>query len=284
MLKNIEFEFALCQVLNITPIPRVLIRWDLRTTTQNLKDIRFVVYRGEDPESMFPISPQIPHDALYEYIDNPDGLKNFRKTYYYQVVAREYCDGEILQGFASSKFTWKGDLDLIGVYIVEEHEFKYRYIAGAPVMVMKRKRDEVNCPDCFDIVLKRVTKSNCQVCYGTGKLGGFYAPVPIWMDLNPDPQATAIAEFGEKQIGQSDGELTNYPLINNGDIILEVMPNILWRVESVFTGEKRQTVNRQLVRLSKVNKNDIEYRIPIDEEMRIKLVNEFEDIRKEREF
>lgn len=283
-IRNLEFESILAQVLSGNDYPRVLIRWRLRETTQNLRMVRFVVFRGESPESMKAISNEIPFDELYEYVDVEPTLKVYQKNYYYRVDAREYRSNAVVQTFQSALFTWDIGEDLVGTYIIEEHEFKYRYIAGAPAMVFKRKRNEVPCPDCFDPVMKRVTKSNCQTCYGTGKLGGFYKPIPIWMDFNPENEATAIAEFGEKQSGQTDGELSNYPLLDAGDIILDVLPNKLLRVENIMRAEKRQVVLRQLVRLNEVNRSDIEYKIPVDESLQRGLVDEFEKIRKDVEF
>ncbi len=283
-LRNIKFESNLAQVLCGDRFPKVLIRWKLEKTRQNLRQLKFVVFRGESPEDMKPISNEIAHDDLYEFVDTTPLIKVFQKNFYYQVIAREYRSNAVVQTFESDLFTWDIGEDLVGTYIIEEHEFKYRYIAGTPCMVLKRKRNEVHCPDCYDTVLKRVTKSNCQTCYGTGKLGGFYQPIPLWMDLNPQQEAVAIADFGEKQTGQTDGELTNYPLLDPGDLIIEVMPNKIYRVESIFRAEKRQVVLRQLVRLNQVNPSDIEYRIPVDEDIRKRLVDEFEDVRNEREF
>lgn len=283
-LRDVQFESTIAQVLSGNDFPRVLVRWRLRPTTQNLRQLKFVVYRGESPEEMVPISAEIAHDDLYEYLDTAPLLKIYQKNFYYRIVAREYRSNAVVQTFESELFTWDIGEDLVGTYIIEEHEFKYRYVAGAPAMVFKRKRNEVHCPDCFDHVLKRVKVSNCKTCYGTGKLGGFYKPSPLWMDFNPENEILAIAEFGEKQVGQTDGELTNYPLLDPGDLVLQVLPNKLYRVESIFRAEKRQVVLRQLVRLNEVNRSDIEYRIPVDEEMQRKLVDEFEEIRKEVEF
>ena len=283
-LRDIEFKMASAQVLSLADFPRILIRWELKTTTQNLKNLKFVVYRGESPEDMSPITAEIASDQLYEYVDTEPSLRMFQKHYIYKVIAREYRSNAVVQTFESNEFAWQIGEDLVGLYIVEEHEFKYRYIAGAPALILKRKRDTTHCPECWDVILKRVTKSNCQTCYGTGTLGGFYTPFPIWMDFNPEQKIDMVAEFGEKQVGQNDAELTNYPLLDSGDVIVEVLPNKLWRVESVFLAEKRQTVLRQLVRLSHVNKTDIEYKLPLDEEIRVSMVDEFRAIRDETEF
>lgn len=283
-LRDIRIESLIIQILSGNDYPRVLVRWQLKETAQNLRYLKFVVFRGESPSKMEPISGEIAHNELYEYVDTEPLLQVYQKNYFYKIVAREYSGQTVVQTFESKISTWDIGLDLVGTYIIEEHEFKYRYIAGAPAMVFKRKRDESSCPECWDPVLKRVTSSSCQVCYGTGKLGGFYKPIPIWMDFNPEQEATAIAEFGEKQVGQTDGELTNYPLLDAGDIILDVLPNTLYRVESIYKAEKRQVVLRQLVRLNQVNRSDIEYKIPVDEDLQRELVDQFKEIRDEVEF
>ena len=283
-LRNITFSSLIVQVLAIGEFPRVLVRWVLTPTTQKLKNLYFQVYRGESHLEMKPISHFIECKDLYEFIDTGAAVKNFNKEFLYKVVATEFIDETPVQYFHSDTKTWEIGEDLVATYIVEEHEFKYRYVGGEPCFVYKNRRQGEHCPECFDIVLKRVTKSNCQTCYGTGKLGGFFSPIAIWMDLNPVPEVVAIADFGERQIGQRDCEMTNYPIMDARDLIVTIIDGRTWRVENVHPITKRSTVIRQLLRLSEVNRSDVEYKLSKDETVMRALVNEFNEIKKEREF
>ena len=284
-LRNIAFSDVKIQVLALDRFPKILIRWELEKTTQNLKNLKFIIHRGESPEELKPISQEISHNSLYEYVDTDPAMRVNHKNYFYRIDAVEYRSNAIVQTFQSEIATWENQIDLVGLYIVEEHEFKYRYIGGQPVMIFKNRRDGAYCCECWDTVLKRPTKSNCQTCHGTGKQEGFFNPITTWMDLNPSPEVVTIAEFGEKGVGQRDGELTNYPLLDSRDIILDVVTNDRWRVESIHPVLNRhQVVIRQLVRLSLINKTDIEYKMCVDEGLRKQLVDEFHEITQEREF
>lgn len=283
ILINITFQDAMAQILSTGAYPRTLVRWKLSSTNQNISNLKFVIYRGESEDELVPISEKLPNN-YEEYVDTMAHTKTIHEPLFYQVVAREYKGNHVVAEFKSDVFSWQMQEDPVGLYIVEEHEFKYRHIAGVPVIIVKRSRFTSKCPECYDSVLKRVTKSNCQSCFGSGTIGSYNTPIPTWMDMNPDNKVVAIADFGEKAIDQRDGELTNYPVLDPSDIIIEVMTNERFRVEGVYQAEKRTSVIRQLVRLSRINPSNIEYSIPVDDNMRKRLVDEFNEVRKIPEF
>ena len=157
-------------------------------------------------------------------------------------------------------------------------------MAGVPTMIFKKKRDGQHCPECWDEILKRVTKSNCTTCYGTGKLGGFYPPYEAWMNFEPDPKVTQVAEWGQRQSSQTDIQFTNYPLLSDGDVIVEMKNDRRWKVSNIRYPEKNRTTKLQIARVDAVNPSDIEYRVDISEPRRKALLDEAEAREKEREF
>jgi hypothetical protein len=71
----------------------------------------------------------------------------------------------------------------------------------------------------------------------------------------------AIADFGEKQVQQTDIQFTDYPSLQVGDLILQLKPQTLWRVNNVRSTMKNATTILQIARVDGVNKSDIEYSI-----------------------
>lgn len=284
-LRNISFKSISVMVLNIEHISRVLIRWGLTPTSQNLTNLKFYVDRGESPENFQQLNATgLSAAGLYEYVDQTGVLLDLNKLYYYRVRAVEEVGGVALQTFTSSMTTWDGDLDLVQLYINEEHYYKFRWVTGVPAMVYKKKHDGVYCPECWDKILKRATKSNCHTCYGTGKLGGYYDPIEVWMEFEPDPKAEQVADWGIKQISQTDILAVNYPILTPDDLIVELKPNRFWKVENVRYPEKNRTITLQMARLNAVYPSDIEYKIEVPEDRRRELVSELEAREKEREF
>lgn len=206
------------------------------------------------------------------------------KIYYYRVRIVEFDAGKEVQSFSSDSATWEGKLDLVGIYVVDEHLFALRWVYGVPVMIFKKKRDGALCPECWDTVLKRVTKSSCTSCFGTGRLGGYYPPIEAWMSFEPEPKVAQVADWGKRQPSQTDTQFANYPILSDDDLVLEIKPNKIWKVSAVRYPEKSRTILLQLVRLDAVNQTDIEYKIDVPEDRKRALVAELEARGNVREF
>lgn len=294
-LQKISFKNFRAQIMSIEYIPRILVTWDLNPTMQNLKDLFFFIDRGESPEDLKQLNAVgIPANTLYEFMDLTSHIKDLSKVYYYRIRAAELANlgpnapinavRPILQTFSTPTFTWDGDLDLEGLYVVEEHLFAHRYVYGVPILVYKKMREGDRCTECWDEVLKRVTKSNCKTCHGTGRLGGYYDPIPAWMDFNPSPKTTQIADWGPKQSRQSDTQFTNYPILTEGDIVYECKPGKLHRVSNIRFTEKSRVIMLQVARVDEVNRSDIEYSIEIPHDIVDEMVHQLEERKEERVF
>ena len=279
-LKNIRFKDISVVVLSIEHESRVLIRWALEPTAQNLRNLKFHVDRGESPTEYEEIAGPLSAYGLYEYVDTTANLIDLNKVYYYRVRAVE--DGGSV--FTSQETTWDGNLDLVGLYVNEEHLFEMRWVDGVPALIYKKIHDGTYCTECWDNVLKRVTKSNCQVCYGTGRVGGYYPPYEAWMKFEPDPKLEQVVDWGRRQTGQTDILFTSYPLLTPDDIIVELKPNRFWKVERVQYPEKNRTILLQAARLNAVSLSDIEYKIAVPEDRRRYMCDQMAQREKEREF
>lgn len=280
-LRNLKFSFVDVQILAIGNISKIRIAWSLEKTAQKLTNLQFFVDRGESPAEFKQINTVgINAYALTEYIDSTARLLDTEKVYYYRIRAVEFFNGTPVQTFESEPSTWEGKPDLVAFYVIEEHLFKHRYVSGTPMLVYKKLKEGPRCSECWDNVLKRVTKSNCTTCHGTGfmggEYGGYYAPMDAWADFNPDPKQVQLAEFGARQPRQTDIEYTNYPILVPGDILVELTVNRYWRVSNARTTEKNRVTMLQICRLDEVNRTDIEYNIKIPESDRKRLLADLE--------
>lgn len=284
-LKNIRFKSLSVMVLSIEHISRVLVRWQLEPTAQSLRTLKFFVDRGESPGDYQQLNTDgISAYDLLEYVDYTANLLDFNKTYYYRVRAVEFYNDAPIQTFTSYETTWDGDLDTTGLFIVEENYFEHRWIDGVPVMIFKKRHDGVYCPECWDSVLKRVTTSNCHSCFGTGRLGGYYKPIELWMKFEPESKSEVITDIGKRQPTATSALLLNYPLVTPDDLVVELKPNVVWKVEGVSYPEKTRTIILQNVRLNAVSLSDIEHKIEVPEDRRRLLVSQMEERDKQMEF
>lgn len=262
-LRDIKFKSIRARILSVEHLPRVLVEWELAPTGQKLDNLKFYIERGESPTEYTRLNATgITHDDLYEFVDYTASLFDLHKNYYYRIVAAEEdTNGVALQTFTSAEASLDGDLDLTGLYIIEEHLFQYQEVDGIPCLIYKKRHEGATCTECWDSVLKRVTKSNCKTCFGTGRVEGYYPPIDGWFQFGVQTLDANVQQQGTVQPNVTAAEFTNYPEIRPGDIIFEIKNHLFWRVARVSAPEKNRVIMLQHVDLSAINRSDIEYRL-----------------------
>lgn len=257
---------------------RVLISWSFKPTSQNTSSTKVFIYRGESPEDMILLNAvgiSLDSSTIPEYLDVTANLLDFHKNYVYRVVAKEFdTSGNVRQTFSSWDFEIAGIEDKVSMYIISEHCFLYRHTsAGVPIMVFKKKHDGQTCPNCWDDVLQRVTKSNCLVCAGTGKLDGYYNPIEGWMGITSAPLSGQAGMTGVTQNTATKYDFTNYPLLRPGDIIVEMKTNNFLKVSDVRFPQRNGVLFLQTGMAEGINRSDVEYKaIQVPEDRRRELV------------
>lgn len=285
-VSNNVFKDINVEVYRVGPPSLVVLSWDWVASTIPRNRYTLDIYRGESPEEMVKIASDLEAATTKRFEDYSAKLRDKHRTYYYQIEITDCKKGKKVK---SDVTTWEGKLDLVGIYIVEEHDFLFRYIAGTPILIYKKVTDgKSRCSSCWDEVAKRVTKSNCTTCHGTGwqgdGVGGYYDPYYVWADLSPDPEMTQIVQWGKIQPTQTDVFMTNYPRMSVGDMVIEIGTNKRWKVANVRDTEKRRTKMLQIVRLDALERSDVEYKIEIPQCYIDKATKELNEIKDEREF
>ena len=303
----INFKRTQAIPLSRTPA-KVLIRWETdNRISAELAEYEFMVLRqtvGQDQELYFqdkdidgnlnkphapdkvttnlePISQWIDGLEPQWHMDYSETLKNLTHESNYKVRCRHK---KTLETLDSEQFTWSGDLDLTGLYIVEEMNFMLRDVTGVPALIYQRRRTGIPCTNCFDPIQKKRTKSDCQVCYGTNWVGGFFRPLDSFVDFSPNPKTSGVAQWGEITDNETQCLMSNFPSVVPGDVIKEVRDNRLWRVVNVTVTEKRRCQMLQIARLTEIKSGDVEYTLPYDERFQLKKIDELEMLKQKREF
>lgn len=55
---------------------------------------------------------------------------------------------------------------------------------GSRVALWQKIRTGIKCSRCIDSVTGQVLDSQCEVCMGSGTIGGFYGPYPAWAQFS----------------------------------------------------------------------------------------------------
>lgn len=281
-----KFDVVNVNVYRVGPPSLIVVDWEWKDTTIPASNYSLDIYRGESPSELDRIARNLPADQYDYFEDNTAYLKDKHRTYHYQVVAHNKKTGKVIKSEIS---TWEGELDFVGLYVVEEHDFLFRHVAGMPMVIMKKvTAGKSRCGDCWDKVAKRVMRSNCRTCHGTGWVGdgkgGYYNPIYTYGDFAPDPEVVGVNTFGKSQPNQTDLFMTNYPRMSVGDLVVELLTGKRWKVTQLRDTEKNRSKMLQFVRLDEIEKGDIEYKIEIDREILDQAREEINERKSQPEF
>jgi hypothetical protein len=281
------FTQALCYVSQMGKESQVVLQWGIQLPVgDSLANYAVSVWRTEGSDNnMEPIASPISAAKYRTFVDSSTKFLDAQKNYSYMLKLHRVAGitpstpaGVVAE---SDSFSWDTPRDVVHEFIVGEHNFKFRHVSGVPVLVFNRMYEDngVKCPHCWNPVLKKVMRSDCQTCYGTGTPRGYYDPVYTWADLSPESNSTQIVEWGEKQPSQMDVLFSDYPRLRAKDIIVELVSDKRWTVVNSMNAEKRRSPMLQLIRLDLINPSDVEYKMSIPPEVLERASRELAELR-----
>lgn len=135
---------------------------------------------------------------------------------------------------------------------------------GTDIVVLKRRHWGVRCKACFDLLTKKVTNSKCNICYGTGFTGGYFAPVRILGRLGVNNVQTQITEKDKTDINKKRATLLDVPIIETDDVIVDIQNNKRYIVQTRHSTELQTVAVHQQLTISELARDSVEYRIPVN--------------------
>ena len=136
--------------------------------------------------------------------------------------------------------------------------------SGMDIAVLKRRHWGIRCRACFDLLTKKVTKSKCNSCYGTGFEGGYFNPVRIKGRVGVDNIQTQITEKDKADINKKRLTVLDVPDIEVDDVIIDVQNNKRYIVQTVHSTELQTLAVHQQLTISELATDSVEYRIPVN--------------------
>lgn len=240
----------------------------------NPLDVEYRVYRSNSPKGPFDLLTQAPLVDVYSFRDTSLNRRSLWRKFYYKVEATHVPSGWQGESIVhrSEVNPTKAKQILVALEIVRRERLLLKGIGntpgfvGVPCAVFLRRSFGQKCAECVNPVLGRGGVEKCTRCFNTRYVGGFYDPIPQHFNFSPSSQVLQVVNWGEAQPSETDCWTTNFPLLTPGDVIIEPT-NRRWRVERVHTTERLRVPVRQIVRLSEINRSDVEYLIPVSEEL-----------------
>jgi hypothetical protein len=130
--------------------------------------------------------------------------------------------------------------------------------AGIKSYVFKRRPFGERCPRCWNVTLEKVMDDHCPVCYGTSWEGGYFDPIPSFIQFEPTPNETTNSYYGIIEPNQIGGWTISLPEIQPGDVILRTGDWNIYYVSRAATTELQTNPVRQMLTLTQFSRGDIE--------------------------
>ena len=235
------------------------ISWEYPVTVEDISIYKYTLYRstGGGTDTGEPVTS---FNHLRYYVDE-NNIKKVWADLYYRIEVENTVTKEVDKGRWCLMSTAP---DLEAMEIVRRNNILLsnpRRGIGVPVAVFKLKTIGPHCPDCWDFNKQKIRSSNCDSCYKTGIVGGYYEPVISWANLTPPAKQVQIPQWGEMEANEIRIFMSNDPVVNPKDLIYVQSRNCFYSVEQVETTTRRDFILHQLVAASGIERSSIVYNL-----------------------
>lgn len=282
------FDTIVMQVGSPGVPPQVLVTWTIERI-RGTHNISFHVERSQTPDftdtdAIEEISAPVafvPGQQVYEYLDITVNLQHMWRRWYYRIRA---VDADSAKSYNSDVKTWESQPKVFEEEIIARHDWLLRYETGTPCFALvERTAKGDHCQECWDVSLQRTTKSQCTVCYGTGRERPFYSPILSFIDFNPPAKVTAVQQH-ELQVGQTNIWWSAFPQLKPRDILVEVLSGKRWRLVRINPVGDNRTDIQHFATIEEIKPRDVEYQIAIPADTQKLAVSDLEKMKCERRF
>ena len=249
----------------LLPRDGIHVQWLLEPEDTDVESVEVELARSESPSGPWTNLQVFDPVVTFSFTDKtvPWRPKNFE--IYYRMRAVLKTDGSLVS--ESLPFGFQGQLPLDAVEIIRQHNILLKGVnghesqTGIETPVYKKRTFGARCLECTDGPPGRVVISQCGECGGTGyRNSGYYDPIRVAMNFQPAPKSVQISNLGKIEDNDTVAFTTNFPIMYNGDMIVE--PNEAhWRVVNADVTERKRIVVHQLLRLRQLDHNDVEYEV-----------------------
>lgn len=228
----------------------VNISFTIEDTHENLSNYQFDLYSGEAVTDNFNlIYSNIQNFECNDYTAN---LLNDEIMHYYKIKATNLKTGESI--FSEIIPLYKANDDNYSYFINEIYNIYLEDVINNEEFVLFKRRRTGELCECYDDIRGARFSDKCTSCFGTGYKGGFYPPVKIRVCfLNSESAQEGMDLKGTfKENSPLNFWTTNYPLIEEGDIIGNLSSGDKYTVASWQPSFKNGYLIRQTVRTERL--------------------------------
>lgn len=252
------------------PSTCVSITWTLRPYGLNPAEFVFDVQRSGSPGFRSPEDFEVVAESrlgILSYEDQDVAMFDDFREYYYRIVARSLSNPatEFVSPVVRAK-SRPSEKDLIVREIRWLHDsvLLARY-TGIPCAIFLAKTYGQRCHACYSEILGRCSDGKCRECFRTTFLGGYFLPIPRYVQFAPPPKRSSLDIHGKQHRTFTSAMLAHDPLLKPGDLIKDLQSGEVWDVASVEPPTaKLGAVAHQNALLYRLDRDDIEREVASD--------------------
>lgn len=156
-----------------------------------------------------------------------------------------------------------GRLRLLRRKILREEYVLLKKLAGVEFALLKRRHYGERCTSCYDPRTREVTKSTCDVCYGTSWAGGYHNAVDLLGRRATSQIAAEVTPQAKMETNMTRIQFLDFPRIDEEDILVEKARGQRYLVKSRYFTFLKTIPVHQTVMVSELERQAVEYSIPV---------------------
>lgn len=249
--------------LDQKPTTSIAVNWELEGSNEDFSRYRLSILRsfapGSDPSEYDLIGSGINPASTYYFLDTDIMTVSDKILNLYYMIQISGIDTHKVS-YSDPATTMYQVTDKYAREIIRRRQIVFDHHSSTPAHIYVRKKTGTYC-SCVDPVLQRSGSSSCTICYGTGYVGGFYAPITVRAQMSQQPVREMYHLFGAWQDQDGVVYMQSYPLLAPKDIIY--VGDRRWIVLNVGTGAKSEYNMYQIVHVRQIERMDVVNQIPL---------------------
>jgi hypothetical protein len=178
------------------------------------------------------------------------------------IVEVQLPDGRRVQGppttWHNKRSNW---VELRAKEIERRETLLLEKFVGIKSLVFRRKHFGMRCPNCWNDAIEKVTQDHCPICLGTSFNGGYFSGFETLFQYDQVTQAPQLEYRGRLEPNTITAWTISFPEIEVFDLILRVPDWRMFRVDALQNTELQTATVRQIVTLTELAKESIEYKL-----------------------
>lgn len=233
---------------------------------------QFTLYRSGGPEGpweqLFAGNDQYSFDDKFNGVAStldvlqPNSLRLFQEVHY-RVVCRLPSGATLETKEETGPFF--ADRKMSQYLRKTQRDFRLTLkFNGTRVVLLKKRRWGVRCLKCADKRTKEVVRPNCAECWGTGFVGGYWAPFVTYARSNVTANTSAVGPNQKSDANDGSFWLPDYPTLERDDVLVRLSNNRRFRLDQQVETQIQLNSAHQEVSGQELPHDHVLYRYPLN--------------------